>query len=518
MGRGKEFRQRLKYTVSSARRKTLEHQLLVQLSTELGMSQVEARLMSLRLSRWILARPDILAPNQMFVEAQAGRQSFGRGRPSSIRAVRVTPFDVEDLDLEEELGLSTLQLGRILRLIEEADEQDALLSAKQLVLLLNITPSSLRRRLGEVRRLGMWVPVRGLSRCQREKGGLYRSTWILSGYLEGRNVEDLRRQAAISRTRFSDIISRFAALAERVKRGEAESSDAETGQWMGLLRACSSKQLAMLSAGRPSCSAPERSDWATFSSHLAADFALSPAKLRAITDLVEEVLSSLGTDREAGQVIYWAVASDEPAGKPLCACRLVPVRLTYWDASDEPDPALNRDANRLQDLKIARIQRFSQETKEAGGYLNYADLSYLLGIHTAALSRMVREHSPEPVPLRGSECDIGRGITHRTKVIELYLQMHTETEIVSRSGHSYEAIENYIKDFAKVLVLSERGLTPTMIRRVTGRSMALVRAYLDLVKQYFTPDHAFRFHQLRKVFYRQEQEARSKKDLRGGES
>ncbi len=125
---------------------------------------------------------------------------------------------------------------------------------------------------------------------------------------------------------------------------------------------------------------------------------------------------------------------------------MIPTKLTYWDPSDEPDRVTNRDVNRVQDIKISRIQRMSQEAKEQGACLNYADhLSYLLGLHTAALSRMVREHSGPSIPLRGSECDIGRGITHRrTRVIELYLQMHTETEIVSRGGHSYEAIENYI--------------------------------------------------------------------------
>jgi len=58
------------------------------------------------------------------------------------------------------------------------------------------------------------------------------------------------------------------------------------------------------------------------------------------------------------------------------------------------------------------IRRFGQAAKEAGAYLNYADLSGLLGIYTAVLSRLVREHQPGSVPLRGYECDIGRGITH----------------------------------------------------------------------------------------------------------
>lgn len=512
MGRTKEFRQRLRYTVASARHKTLEHQLLVQLSTELGMSRVEAGLMSLRLSRWIVARPQVLAPNQMLFWAQAGRGSFGRGKPVAGKTIRLTPFDAEDLELEEEFGLAALQLGRMLRLVEEAERQDALLSAKQLTLLLNISPSSLRHRLGEVRELGIWVPLRGLSRSAQERGGPYRSTWTLSGYVRGQPIEQLRRQAGISRSRFGELIGALSALAERVRRGERPDGDPETAQWTELLEPLSPEQLAELATARPGGAPPTSCDWETFAGHLKHDFALSPAKLRALTDLVEEVLSALWDRRRPGQVVYWAVAAAEPAGKPLASCRLVPVQLSYWEAADEPDRSSNRDANRVQDLKVARIRRLSREAKQAGGYLTCADLSYLLGIHTAALSRMVRDCSPEPVPLRGLECDIGRGISHRTRVIELYMQMHTESEIVSRTGHSYESVENYLRDFARCLVLRERGLAPAMIRRVTGRSMALVKAYLELVEHYSTPDHALRLHQLRQVFYRCE-DGRPKKTV-----
>jgi hypothetical protein len=513
MGRAREYRQRLKYTVSSARQKTLEQQLEVQLTAGLGMSLVEARLLAARLSPWILSRPELLKPNQFAFPAVAGRDSFSRGPAPVTRTIKLTPFDPEDLDLEEEFGLSALQLGRVLRLVEEADRQDALLEARQLTLLGNITPSSLRARLERVRRLGIWVPVRGLGRPAREQGGLYRSTWVLSAYLQGKPVETLRRQAAISRARLGELLRQFLVLSQRL--GEGEPDGPEQRQWAALVKTCPAERLTALAAGRTGGDGVP-GDWAVFARRLEADFALSPARLQAITDLVQEVTRSLGSDRAPGEVIYWAVAVDEPAGKPLASCRLVPVRLLYWDPSDDPDRSSNRDANRVQDLKLARIRRFSQAAREAGAYLNYADLSYLLGIHTAALSRMVREHSPGPVPLRGSERDIGRGVTHRARVIELYLEMHTETEIVARTGHCYESIESYLRDFATVLVLSERGLTPTMIRRVTGRSMALVMAYLRLIREHSTPDYAFRLHQLRKVCYRQEQTAEVKKSPRSG--
>ncbi len=59
---------------------------------------------------------------------------------SKEKKIKVTPFQASDLGLELEFGLKTMQLGRILRLIEEAYGQDSLIDAKQLSLLCNITP------------------------------------------------------------------------------------------------------------------------------------------------------------------------------------------------------------------------------------------------------------------------------------------------------------------------------------------------------------------------------------------
>lgn len=515
MGKPKEYRQRLKYTVSSARRKTLEQQLRVQLRSYLGMSQVESELLSDRISRWIVNGSDHLSANQMLFRAAAGRRAFGRGAPTETKETCLTVFDSEDLDLEEEFGLTSLQLGRILRLIEEAERQDALLEAKQLSILCHVVPSSLRKRLHRVRDLGVWVPVRGLSRADRQKGGVYRSTWILGKHIDGLPVEEFRRQAAISRGRFEDMLRQFTALARKLQSGAADILDEERAEWADLLRRCSPEQLRELTAGR-SLGGEAFRDWEAFSSQLHEDFALSPAMLAVITDLVREVMSSVGRGRAVGQVIHWAVARDEPAGKPLSECQMVPVNLTYWDEADEPKASGNRDANRLSDLKLHRIERFCREAEEAGGYFTYADLSYLLGIHTAAISRMVQQNPDRRVPLRGSECDIGRGVSHRTKIIELYLQMYSEVEIAQRTGHSFESIEKYIKDFATVLMLSERGLTPMMIRRVTGRSMPLVNAYIELVQKYCdSADYAFRVEHLRRVFHRQEVDFGVKKSSRG---
>jgi hypothetical protein len=47
-------------------------------------------------------------------------------------------------------------------------------------------------------------------------------------------------------------------------------------------------------------------------------------------------------------------------------------------------------------------------------------------------------------------------------------------------------------------------MNAVMIRRVTGRSMALVKAYLELYRRYDQPDYHFRLAQLSNVFAREE--------------
>ena len=75
-----------------------------------------------------------------------------------------------------------MQLGRLLRFIEEAYLQDSLFGAIQRWFIRYISPTSLRSRLGEVMVFGVWVPFRGMSREQREQGGLFRSTYLLKTY------------------------------------------------------------------------------------------------------------------------------------------------------------------------------------------------------------------------------------------------------------------------------------------------------------------------------------------------
>src|SRR5690554_2710153 len=201
MGRAKEYRQRLRYQVASAMKKTLENQLRVDLGSDLGLSPAESELLSYTLADWLQRQAEFRSPSQIIVQGASHRMAFSRGRTTSQQGkkIKVTPFQVSDLGLELEFGLKTMQLGRILRLIEEAYGQDSLIDAKQLSLLGNNPPTYLRSRLRDVKALGIWAPVRGMSRKDRECGGLFRTTHLLQNYFFDGNMLEARRSVGYAK-------------------------------------------------------------------------------------------------------------------------------------------------------------------------------------------------------------------------------------------------------------------------------------------------------------------------------
>ena len=96
------------------------------------------------------------------------------------------------------------------------------------------------------------------------------------------------------------------------------------------------------------------------------------------------------------------------------------------------------------------------------------------------------------------------------KAVPDWFQMHTETEITERTGHSYESVEVYLRDFARMVTLADQGMNAVMIRRVTGRSMSLVNAYLELYQEYDRPQYLFRLAEIRHVFARDDVQGQKK--------
>ena len=89
------------------------------------------------------------------------------------------------------------------------------------------------------------------------------------------------------------------------------------------------------------------------------------------------------------------------------------------------------------------------------------------------------------VHTRGCDHDIGRSLSHKARIVDLYLSAFTYDEIMRRSRHSVHSIKRYVCTFGRVLLLLSRDVTSVKeISRLLNQSEKLTREYLALFDKY----------------------------------
>jgi DNA-binding Lrp family transcriptional regulator len=232
-----------------------------------------------------------------------------------------------------------------------------------------------------------------------------------------------------------------------------------------------------------------KNDWQTLQMEL-LNYRLSPIEAKAIVHRVRHYLDEHEPDRlDEGQIFYSAVAFSEPASKPLKECRLVRIKLTLYAPEDLDYLAVGRGG--APKLRRARLFRLVFEAVEQGTILSQEDLVRLLGISRRTVVRIVEEYRERGVfvPTRGYCKDMGRGTTHKTVAVKMYLEYATYTEIERETGDTPSSSMRYIKGFAAVVNAVDAGLSPDRVRVVTGMSKKLVSEYIDLYRRYDTEEH-----------------------------
>ena len=201
------------------------------------------------------------------------------------------------------------------------------------------------------------------------------------------------------------------------------------------------------------------------------------------------------SQRKEGQIIFHAVSRNIPLGVPVEEMHLVSVRLTLYEADD-------CKVKNQQELLDQRITRLSNEAYVQGTLLTQADMAILLGESTKTIMRHIAELEKKDklVPTRGKWKDIGPGVSHKKRILELYLRGYEYTEIERMTKHTGAAIMRYIKDFSRILVLTDEGFNDTELRIITGLSDKTIQEYKDLIEIYSTADYQERLTQLRNIF------------------
>ncbi len=213
---------------------------------------------------------------------------------------------------------------------------------------------------------------------------------------------------------------------------------------------------------------------------ISRDFNLAPFMAKTQFEQMRRYFERyFGLERDVGQMTVLAVSADDPPGRPIGECRRVPVNLTMDSADD-----LEALRQGVAFLRRSRIQRLTREAQEQDALLTQEDLARLLCTSRSTIKRDVAHLRSEglDVPTRGQMKDIGRGVSHKTRIVRDWLAGYTFSEIKRRRWHTLGSIERYCMDFQRVARLHAHGLSVGEIRVSVGLSERLIREYLDLLE------------------------------------
>ncbi len=211
-------------------------------------------------------------------------------------------------------------------------------------------------------------------------------------------------------------------------------------------------------------------------------YELSPKLSEQILLTAKECLVTDNHLKE-GQIEVTVIGIEQRAGKMIEKMEKKKVRLTIDNGIE--DISVLKQYGRIA-LRQIKIQRITDEAIERRGVLSQEDLSKYLSCTVRTIQRDIKQIKKLGVEVitRGSLHNIGRGQTHKVKIIGMYLDGKTYSEIKLKTRHSVGAIKRYMESFVKVLMSRSNGIYRIKdISSVTGLSENLVNQYVELIKQ-----------------------------------
>jgi hypothetical protein len=109
-------------------------------------------------------------------------------------------------------------------------------------------------------------------------------------------------------------------------------------------------------------------------------------------------------------------------------------------------------------------------------------MTVLLNVSEMTTGQYVREYASlysRPLPTRGNIQLIGGGQTHKQEIIALYLKGYLAPSIATKTNHSLDAVEQYIRDFEAVRLLAPNFDDVDTISCIIRLTPRVVRQYLD---------------------------------------
>lgn len=223
---------------------------------------------------------------------------------------------------------------------------------------------------------------------------------------------------------------------------------------------------------------------ATFLHILETEFHLPPRTGRALLETAQDLLLGMGDGEsvQPGQIRAVVTALAAPFGPELAASAKVAVVLTLDSGVEDIQVRASQGA---EALRRGRILRLTDEALGQGGVLTQEDLARLLGVDRRTIERDVRalKAAGHSVATRGTVKNVGRGQTHKVKIIELWLNREGYDKISRWVHHSPQAIQRYVKTFLRLVALHREGKRVEEMAFLTQTTPRLVRDYLGLYER-----------------------------------
>lgn len=220
-----------------------------------------------------------------------------------------------------------------------------------------------------------------------------------------------------------------------------------------------------------------------FINSLKKEFELSPAESSGVLELAKRCLFG-DLPSTLGKLKFLCASLKAQHGKPLCDQDLVRVELTIDNGIEDLDVQRLEGFQALRQLKILRL---TEESYIQGGLLTQEDLGRLLQVSSRTIRSDIHAlvNDGNTVHTRGFDHDIGRSVSHKTRIVELYLNGFTYDEIRRKTRHSGFSIKRYVCGFGRLLLLLNHDVTEvTEISRLLHQSDRLTQEYLDLFEKH----------------------------------
>ncbi len=220
-----------------------------------------------------------------------------------------------------------------------------------------------------------------------------------------------------------------------------------------------------------------------FINSLRREFELSPAESKGILELAKSCLFG-DIPQSVGKIKILCASRNAKHGKPLSDQEKTEVTLTLDNGIEDLDVLRRQGPNALRQLKILRL---TEEAYDRGGLLTQEDLGRLLQVSSRTIRSDIKKLIADgnTVHTRGYDHDIGRSVSHKTRIVDLYLKGYTYDEIIRRTRHSAHSIKRYVWTFSRLLLLKSHKVDRVPeLSRLLGQSERLTEEYLELFGRY----------------------------------